>query len=59
MSAWIAFVKKHWKSVGGSYKNALKTAGVEWRKQKGKKGKGKSKEEAEEPKKKVRRRRKK
>ena len=47
MSAWITFAKSHWKKVGGSYKDALKSAGVEWRKQK--KGKGKGKSEDVEP----------
>ena len=59
MSAWITFAKSHWKKIGGSYKDALKSAGVEWRKQKGKGGKGKGKEDAEPAKKKARRRRKK
>ena len=60
MSAWITFAKSHWKKVGGSFKDALKSAGVEWRKQKKGKGKGKGKgsEDAEPAKKKVRRRKK-
>ena len=49
-SAWVNFVKSHWKKVGGSYKNAMKSAAVEWRKKK--KGGGGD----EEPKKKARRR---
>ena len=50
-SAWVEFVKSHWKKVGGSYKAAMKSAGPLWRKSK-KGGKGK---DAEEGKKKVRR----
>jgi len=33
-SAWVQFVKSHWKKVGGSYKDAMKSAGPLWRKSK-------------------------
>ena len=50
-SSWVAFVKSHWKKVGGSYKDAMKSAAKLW---KSKKGKGET-----EKKKPKRRRRKK
>jgi len=52
-SAWVQFVKSHWKKVGGSYSSAMKSAAPLWRKQK---GKGKKGDEA--PKKKTKRSRK-
>ena len=48
-SSWVAFVKSHWKKVGGSYKDAMKSAAKLW---KSKKKGGAS------PKKKARRKRK-
>ena len=49
-SAWVNFVKAHWKKVGGSYSSAMKSAAPLWRKQK--------KGSADPVKKKVKRRRK-
>ena len=49
-SSWVAFVKSHWKKVGGSYKDAMKSAVKLW------KSKGKGETEKKKPK---RRRRKK
>jgi hypothetical protein len=48
-SSWVQFVKAHWKKVGGSYKDAMKSAAKLWKK------KGKT---AEPEKKKSRRRKK-
>ena len=46
-SSWVQFVKAHWKKVGGSYKDAMKSAAKLWKSKK-----------AEPVKKKVKRRRK-